>query len=483
MSKPLNIIVINTDTLRADHLGAYGHPFIKTPNIDRFAARSAQFNNAFMESGPTVQMRRVWFTGKSLLPYPIDLPPKGIYPPLLGWKPLANSDVTIGEQLHENGYRTGLATDVWHFFKPNMNLHRGFDYWFLLGGQEQDGYRTGPIRQIDTKRYIPEHLWTTHYDQRLKTYLRNTHDYEEEEYFCARTFRKTAQMAIDFAQEDRPFFIWADTFVPHEPWDGRRKFWWNQYRDAYNVKSNIEEPIFFYGADMGKITKADNDLFHAVYAGMVTELDYWFGYLVEMLEAVGLFENTVIVFTSDHGTEFMEHGEFQKHPDLLHREVCQLPLLVHHPALSDQHVEVDALVSALDYPPSILSWAGIKPEVPMDGFDFTPLATGEKKSIREYVQSGYCHFGSVRTAEWNAIFPVATAEDAKVLEAILPSQAPDVVHALKAPDASRGVELYDLRNDRGEHQNVAQQHPAVVEEMKALARRTWPNAPKLQPHD
>lgn len=480
MSKPLNIIMINTDTLRADHLGCYGHPFVQTPHIDRFANRCVQFNNVYMESGPTIQMRRVWFTGHSLLPFKIDLPPKCVFPPLLGWRPFADSEVTMAETLKANGFRTGLVTDVWHFFKPNMNLHRGFDFYMLEGGQEQDGYRTGPIRNVDTKAHIPENLWTTHYDQRLKTFLKNTHLHEEEEYFCARTFRKTAQMAIDFAQEDRPFFIWCDTFVPHEPWDGRRKYWWNRYRDAYNVKSNIDEPIFFYGADMSKIRQEDNDLFHAVYAGMVTELDYWFGYLVNMLEAVGLFENTVIMFSSDHGCEFMEHGQFQKHPDLLHKEVCQLPLLVHHPEFQDKHVDVDALVSALDYMPTMMNFAGVTPEVPLQGQDMMPLATGDKTSIHEYVQSGYCHFGSVRTPEWNLIFPVATAEDAKVLESILPGQAPDVVHALQAPGPDRDVELYDLKNDPGEHKNVAAAHPDVVKELKAIARRTWPNAPKLK---
>ncbi|MCX7011456.1 MAG: sulfatase, partial [Candidatus Sumerlaeota bacterium] len=422
--KQWNTIVINSDTLRADHLGCYGHPFIETPRIDAFAERCIQYNNVYMESGPTVQMRRIWFTGQSLLPFPCDLPPKGVYPPLLGWKPLRNEDVSFVETLHENGYRTGLATDVWHFFKPNMNLHRGFDYWFKCGGQEQDGYRTGPVKEVNTKNHIPENLWTTHYDQRLKTFLKNTHDYEEEEYFCARTFRKTAQMAIDFAQEKRPFFIWCDTFVPHEPWDGRKTYWWDRYRDRYNVKSKIAEPIFFYGADMSKITMADNNLFHAVYAGMVSQLDFWFGYLIDALERVGIFENTVVIFTCDHGTEFMEHGEFQKHPHLLHKEVCQLPLLVHHPEFEDKHVEVNGLVSGLDYPPTLLKLAGLKPQAPMEGDDFLQMATGEKKSIRDHCRAGYCHFGSIRTLEWNLIFPVVTAADTKTLDAILPGQAP-----------------------------------------------------------
>ena len=483
-SRKRNVIVINTDTLRADHIGAYGHPFIQTPNMDRFAARSIQFNNAYMESGPTVQMRRVWFTGKSLLPYPITLPPKGIFPALLGWKPLANEDVSFAETLQENGYQTGLITDVWHFFKPNMNLNRGFDMYVKEGGHETDGYRTGPVKDVDTRQHLPGAMWTEHYDKRVKQYLKNTNAYEEEEYFCARTFRRTAQMAIDWAQQEKPFFIWCDTFVPHEPWDGRKKYWWKRYAQRYNVKIDCDEPIFFYGADMFKCTQKENDLFHAVYAGLVTELDFWFGYLVNMLEMTGLFENTVIIFTSDHGTEFMEHGQFQKHPELLHKEVTQLPLLVHHPDFNDKHMEINGLISALDYAPTLLNMAGLLDahKGPLDGHDFMQLATGAKKKIRDHVQCGYCHFGGVRTADWNMIFPVCTPADTKELEVIKsqPDIALDVIHAIAAPDPKRGVELYDTKKDPGEHVNVAAKHPGVVKELKAIARRTWPNAPKLR---
>jgi len=396
---------------------------------------------------------------------------------------LTEEDVSIVETLQANGYRTGLVTDLWHFFKPAMNLHRGFDRWIFERGHETDSRTTGPANDsYDTRKHISEAMWTHHYDERMKAYLKASHPYEEEDYFCARTFRRAAQAAIDFSQGDKPFFLWVDTFVPHEPWDGRKKYWWERYKDKLNVKTDIEEPIFFYGADMFKCTKEDNDLFHAVYCGMVTELDFWFGYLVNMIEQVGLFENTVIIFTCDHGTEFMEHGQFQKHPELLHREVTQLPLLVHHPDFGDEHVSVDGLVSALDYAPTILNIAGVEPEVELDGSDFLPLASGEKQEINDYVKCGYCHFGGIRTPEWNLIFPVCTPDDTKELEVIKsqPDVALDVIHAIDAPDPSRGVELYDTKSDPGELQDLAADHPDVVKELKALARRTWPHAPKLQ---
>jgi hypothetical protein len=78
------------------------------------------------------------------------------------------------------------------------------------------------------------------------------------------------------------------------------------------------------------------------------------------------------------------------------------------------------------------------------------------------------------------IFPVCTAGDAKVLDDILPTVALDVQHAIKGPDPSVDVKLFDTKNDPGETKNVAAENPDALREMKALARQTWPNAPRLQ---
>ncbi|MCX7012775.1 MAG: hypothetical protein NTW86_09500, partial [Candidatus Sumerlaeota bacterium] len=102
------------------------------------------------------------------------------------------------------------------------------------------------------------------------------------------------------------------------------------------------------------------------------------------------------------------------------------------------------------------------------------------KSIRDHARSGYCHFGSIRTLDWNLISPVATAADTKTLDEILPNQAPDVQHALAAPDPKRDVELYDVKKDPGEKVNVAKKRPDMVKKLKKIARQTWPHAPKVQ---
>ena len=157
----MNLIVICTDSFRADYMGCYGNDWIETPYLDRFAAQSIVFESAWGESLPTIEARRVYFTGRSLLPYnESETQPKGVYPPLPGWMPMEESDVSLAEILSEEGYFTGLITDVWHYFKPSMNLHRGFATWEFIRGQESDPWKTAPLNTFDTRQYVPPHLWT-----------------------------------------------------------------------------------------------------------------------------------------------------------------------------------------------------------------------------------------------------------------------------------------------------------------------------------
>ncbi|MHC4560280.1 MAG: sulfatase-like hydrolase/transferase, partial [Planctomycetota bacterium] len=112
-SKPngLNMIVIIADTWRADHLGCYGSTRIKTPYLDKLAKEGTLFTDATAEGLPTIPCRRVYHTGKSVLPG-------------AKWQPLSDSDITFAEVLGKHGLTTGFIVDTYHHFKPNYNFHR-----------------------------------------------------------------------------------------------------------------------------------------------------------------------------------------------------------------------------------------------------------------------------------------------------------------------------------------------------------------------
>ncbi|OIP11411.1 MAG: hypothetical protein AUJ96_02365 [Armatimonadetes bacterium CG2_30_66_41] len=201
----------------------------------------------------------------------------------------------------------------------------------------------------------------------------------------------------------------------------------------------------------------------------------WAGHVLETIERLGLFENTLVVFTSDHGTEFMEHGHLQKHPHLLHHQVARLPLIVHHPEADLNGQRVGGLTSALDFMPPFLNFLGEDGADALDGSDFLELATGEAKSIHDYVYSGYGRYGSVRDSEWNYLFPTETGlqDDPEVDEETMP---PDLITALVEPLHPPRLYHYGA-GDFDEMNNVIDRHPEVAARMRELALRKWPDAP------
>jgi len=465
----MNIIMICTDSFRADYLGCYGNDWIKTPYLDKFAKEAILFESCYGESLPTVPARRIWFTGKSLLPFDHkEKQPKGVYPYFPGWGPLKESDVSIAEILQAQGYYTGLVTDLWHYFKPTMNMHRGFDNWQLIRGQEGDPWRTGNKDDFHPRDHLPEHLWTPIYEASTLQYLMNTQDFHsEEDYFCAKTFRTAAQW-LEHNVNRKPFFLWVETFDPHEPFDCPKS-----YADMYYDNYPCDRYIYSYGANYPQATEADLRAVNGVYAGSCSFVDRWTGYLLDTIERLGLYEDTMVIFTSDHGTEIGEHGEVQKHPYLLHHQVTRLPLLVRHPDSALNGQRVNGLVSALDFMPTMLKFLNEKSPRRLDGKDFMPLAQGKKKKIHDYLSMGYSDYGAIRTLDWNYIFPTRKIPPMTFTPYQKKALPPEMIASFKKKHPPR---LYDLNKDFDETRNVIKKNPKVVKELNTLARSLWPKA-------
>jgi arylsulfatase A-like enzyme len=136
----MNVIVIMADSLRVDHLGCYGNDWIRTPNLDRFAAESCVFDMAFSEGLPTVPTRTSLFTGRYTFPF-------------RGWQRLEHNDVVLAEVLWSSGYTSALITDTYHLHKPQMAFERGFDYVHFIRGQEGDPYILDKSITVDLDAY------------------------------------------------------------------------------------------------------------------------------------------------------------------------------------------------------------------------------------------------------------------------------------------------------------------------------------------
>lgn len=421
-----NLIVIIADTWRTDHLGTYGNSRAKTPNLDALASQGVVFENMYADGLPTIPARRVYHTGKSIVPG-------------ARWIPLPAGDVTMAQILKPHGYSTGLIADVYHYFKPDMNLHVGFDQWQWIRGQESDPYLGGPHKNFQPKQHMPPELWNPTYDQQMRQYMMNTQYWKgEDDHFSAQTVRTACQW-LDNNTANSPFMLWIELFSPHEPWDPPERFA-KMYREDYG----FERFLFGYGVQSGQ-HKPDFGPFMPVirdlYRAEVSYVDHCIGRLLEKVEALKLLDDTVIVFTTDHGTHLGELGYVQKQAALLNRCVMHLPLIIRHPDRNTAGKRVSALTSAEDLAPTCCRLLGIDDQDQMTGANMWSLVTGERDKLRDRTYTQFGNFGSVRDKNWHYFQHV------------------------KGKLRGAGPALYDLQKDPDELTNVLSQHPEIAREL------------------
>jgi len=431
----MNIIVIVLDSLRRDHLGCYGNSWMKTPNLDKFSEQAVSFDNAFAEGLPTIPVRTELITGQTSLPF-------------RPWQPLVKEDVTAAELLRRHGYLCGMVADTYHMFKPDMNFHRGMHSYQWIRGQESDAYKPGPA-QIDTSWCVPPAMKGTPVANMLVQYLRNVSERKrEEDYFCAQVMRTAVDWLKDAAGRS-PFFLWVDSFDPHEPWDPPPDFeamYADPDYDGYRLIHPKYGPVDWM---------SDEELTHvkALYAGEVSFVDKWTGKLLDALDKSGLADDTAVLIMADHGHPHGDHGLIMKHDSNLYAELVRIPLLLRHPKGLHAGERVDGLVQIRDILPTLLDVAGLPAPVGMHGTSAWPLVSGEADSIREYAVSGYHEspYRTVRDKRWALIVTPDGQDD----------------------------ELYDMIADPTEQKNIIAQHRDVAERMRShLGEYTFTKRPR-----
>ena len=156
------------------------------------------------------------------------------------WQPLEGTDVACAEILRREGYLTAFICDVYHYFKPGMNFHRGYMVWRWIRGQEYDAWRSAPPK---TRR--AEDHWKDSFPERwrgpIETVCRNLDGRRRAADFpCAKTFDQACEW-VEANSDRRPFLLWVETFDPHEPWTPPEEF--DVYGDpAYRGKDYILPP-------------------------------------------------------------------------------------------------------------------------------------------------------------------------------------------------------------------------------------------------
>ena len=383
----MNVVLVMTDTLRTAYLGCYGNPTIRTPNIDRFCRTATRFTRAYPESLPTIPVRRAIHTGRRAYPFRDYKPVKWdiVYQP--GWQPIDNDEDTVAENLAAAGVHTGFVTDTLPYFAPGFNFQRGFWQWEYIRGKQQDRWKSVHTVTDDELRRFGDPAFFRAAGNGHNSYFyhcANTRWHRSEEDTCtARTFRWAMQFLEDNARA-QPFYLFVDSFSPHEPWEAPEKYY-RLYADP-NYKGLIRPHVKYAGrseqaSNAGRTpVLSDDELANIVahYSGMVTEVDTWFGKLLDKIEALGLAESTLIIFTSDHGTNFADNPweimgkpHYSMWPGVMH-----LPLIARWPG-AKAGKSIDALVYSVDIAATVYDACAAERHETIDGQSLRPLLTGE----------------------------------------------------------------------------------------------------------
>jgi arylsulfatase A-like enzyme len=430
-----NMLLVIIDSLRPDHVGAYGSPQVRTPNVDALANRGLRLNRAFPEAMVTIPARRSIFTCRRIFPFRnfVPNPELGQSP---GWLPIEDPSRTFTSVLRDEGYWVAQVSDNPHlgFTNAYEPFRKSFDHWTSVLGQS--GFykppETVPWREV--RRWLPPQLRDDRYLPGMRKYLANTGAGRDEEETCAARVFKTAADLLEEARVKQPFALTVDSFDPHEPWSPPRK-----YIDLYGDPD-------YRGPEIG-VTKygfaryfTDEQLrrLHAIYAAEVTMTDRWLGHFMKRFSELGLQKNTVIVLLSDHGYLLGERGYTGKVPSQLHPELAQVPFIIVHPERRAAGEVSTYFASTHDVGPTLLSMAGLDPPRWMEGVDLSPLLAGRKPGQRrEYHYGGMYNRFFIRTDDWVLI------------------------------GDNRGKErtMYDLRLDPHEVNDVVRQHPRLSEEL------------------
>jgi len=455
-----NVILIVSDTLRRDAVSCYGGKWIQSPHLDRFAQQAFIFENNYVSSFPTVPLRNDLLTGRYTFTYK-------------PWAPLSAGDVTLQETLSKAGILTSLVVDTPHPFAPGYNYQRGFDAWQVIRGQETDHFRSAPRNVVMPCNPAKLRLGA----ETVMQYLRNVSPRQsEEDYFPARTMRTAADWLSE-NHDGRRFFLYVDTFDPHEPWDPPRP-----YVEHYDPGYDGEE-VIYPRYDLWRDFLSAKELKHcrALYAGEVSLVDRWIGFLLERIAGLGLLKNTAVIMVADHGFYLGEHGYigksllrgeyYQSLP--LYPEVARIPLLIYFPG-APGGARMPALVQPVDLMPTVLDLLGVARPPSVESVSLLPLCEGRASQVQDIVVASPSLLedretpptpdarSSITNGEWLLIYG---AQLEKVAATTRSAAVDSRIREVKLMQGEIHPELYHLSEDPACEKNLIEQKPGVATEL------------------
>lgn len=421
-----NILLITSDQQHWFTMGCVGAP-VQTPNLDRLAARGAILDRTYCPNPTCTPTRASIITGQ----FPSQ---HGAWS--LGTK-LREDIPTVGDVFHDAGYATGLIGKA-HFQPlnstpefPSLEAYpvlQDLDFWRQFN-KPFYGFRHVELARNHTdEAHVGQHYaiwleekgladWREHFSKPTGTSEPQEHSWSLPEQYHYNAW--IAERSLDFIREQasdhRPFFLWSSFFDPHpsylvpEPWasmydpadiDVPQLQPGEHDKNPPHFKMTQEpDPDFSSWAESGwgmhgceSHLRDRDDLARdiAVYYGMVSMMDHYIGKILDGLEEMGLADNTLIVFTSDHGHYYGHHGLIAKGP-FLYEDGVKVPTIVSCPGEIPAGARIPALQSLVDLPTTLLQAVGEAVPRTMVGVNQWPVWTGGEASARKNVTVEHHH--------------------------------------------------------------------------------------------
>jgi arylsulfatase A-like enzyme len=356
----MKTVFVVLDTVRRDYLEAYGSTWVKTPNISRLAERGVTFDNHWVGSLPCMPARREFMTGRHNFVY-------------RGWGPIEPYDDILPRELRKQNVFTHLLTDHYHYFElGGENYHTGFNTWDFFRGQESDWW----VSFVDALALPEEHLGQV----RQQNWQNRTRQVREEDFSGPRT----ARAAVEWLEQNRSaddWFLQVEIFDPHEPF-----YCTDRYREMYG---DTWDGPFFDWPSYDLVCESPEAVAHIrkCYAGLLTMTDYWVGKILDKLDDLRLWDDTLVVFTTDHGTMLAEHDYWMKNFMPMYNEIVRIPLIVALPGGEKAGTRISALTQTIDLMPTFLQFHGCP--LPPYVYGKSLLRALEGETLREDAIFGY----------------------------------------------------------------------------------------------
>ena len=369
----MNVILIMVDSLNRTYLEPYGSDWVKTPNFNRLAERGAICDKHWTGSLPTMPCRHEVMAGRHEYLW-------------RGWGPLEPYDVTLAQLCREKKQVSMLLTDCYHYFQEGSgNYHMDFLGWEFSRGHETDNWVTDAIEPPRIYRKMIEEKGAGG-----EAYMRNTARFRDErDFFSPRLFNRAAEW-LDYNHSHDGFFLMVDSFDVHEPFHVPPP-----YDTMYNPDFLGEWPIWNKYGSADEFDPAVLKHIRAQYAGKVTMLDKWMGLVLDRMDRYGLWDNTLLIVTSDHGHHLGEHGWVGKNKPPLYSFFANIPLFLSMPGMAPAPgSRAEWLTSQIDMYPTIADALGL--DIPDDyvthGHSLLPLLRGDAQSVRDIAHTAYFGF-------------------------------------------------------------------------------------------